>query len=167
MKLAVVIALLAACSHDDPELAAKVTRALDGLGDQIAADARAAIAKPPKSRIGVVEIFAEVTPVALPRHAATLARFGVTPIQVAELVHDHPDAIDHMLARAQPAIDELAHAVEALPPAEPGECDALSKRVAVLETGPDRAYGEMLATALPTCAQASGSALAPPPVSAN
>jgi hypothetical protein len=166
MKLAIIIALLAACAHDDPELAAKVTRALDGLGDQIAADARAAIAHPPKSRIGVVEIFAEVTPVALPRHAATLARFGVTPMQVAELVHAHPDTIDHMLGRAQPAIDELAHAVEALPPADPGECDALAKRVAVLEAGPDRAYGEMLATALPTCAQGSGSP-APPPAAAN
>ncbi|HEX4451002.1 MAG TPA: hypothetical protein VH143_09045 [Kofleriaceae bacterium] len=166
MKLAIVIALFAACSHDDPELAAKVTRALDGLGDQIAADARAAIANPPKSRIGVVEIFAEVTPVALPRHAATLARFGVTPIQVVELVHAHPDTIDHMLSRAQPAIDELAHAVEVLPAADPGECDALAKRVAVLEAGPDRAYGEMLATALPTCAQGSGSP-APPPAAAN
>jgi hypothetical protein len=178
MKLGIVLFALAACSHGDPDRDAKMTRALEGLGDQFAADARNAMAHPPKSRVGITEVLAEMTPDGLPRQGATLAKFGVTPLELANYLHDHPDAIDHMLARAEPAVEELLHALAPLPTAEPGDCDALDRKVAVLAKGSpvDVAYSQVLAAALPPCAGCLGSgdhascgssALVPPPDSAN
>lgn len=164
MRFAFVIAL-AACSHRDADKLANVEQALDSIGDQVAADARAAIAHPPKSRLGVAEIYAAVTPLAVLRQTQTLARFGVTPADVAAVAADHPDAIDHLLSRAQPALDQLGAAIASLPPVDASDCAALEVKVAVLAKGlpADRSYAQMLATGLTQCA-GSGAA---PPVSAN
>ncbi|HEY1548581.1 MAG TPA: hypothetical protein VGG28_12205 [Kofleriaceae bacterium] len=160
MKRVAIMIALVACSHADKR--AQVEQALDAIGDQTAADARAAIAHPPKSRLGVAEIYAAVTPLAVIRQSETLARFGVTPADVAAVAADHPDSIDHLLARAQPALDQLGAAVASLPPVDAGDCAALQAKVAVLAKGSpaDRSYAQMLATGLTQCVQ-------PPPASAN
>jgi hypothetical protein len=160
----VVLALaLAACSHADKR--PQVEQALEAIGDQAAADAHAAIAHPPKSRLGVAEIYAAVTPLAVLRQTQTLARFGVTPADVAAVAADHPDAIDHLLSRAQPALDQLGAAIVSLPPVDASDCAALDAKVAVLAKGlpADRSYAQMLATGLAQCAASGGA----PPVSAN
>jgi hypothetical protein len=154
MKLALAVIVLVACSHADTS--AKLTRALEGLGDKFAADAKAAMAHPPKSRIGIAEVLAQMTPDALAHQAPTLATFGVTPAEVAAYLHDHPEAIEQMLSRAEPAVAELLKSVASLPVAEPGDCEALERRVAVLrQTEPS--YSEVLAAGLPPCAPCLGS----------
>jgi hypothetical protein len=159
MKVAIIVAVLAACSHDDADQRAKVEHALDAIGDQVAIDARAAIAHRPKSRIGVAEIYAAVTPLAVLRQTQTLARFGVTPADVGAIAAAHPDAIDHLLARAQPALDQLGAAVASLPPVDEADCAALDATVAVLASGlpADRSYAQMLASGLAPCAPCLGS----------